>query len=160
MPAFQRQTDRNVVTTLTEVFLGLIRFGGQLPDGDTMSRPWPTRQSGRTQRQFTDEFKASAVRLVLDEGKTVGATARDLDLTETAMSEWVKRARADRTHGRPGAHDRRARGVGRLRKENRILQEERDILRNESRAWYRPTCGPETPWCTLVRPRLWPFAFW
>ena len=38
----------------------------------------------RPRRQFTDEFKASAVRLVLDEGKTVGAAARDLDLTETA----------------------------------------------------------------------------
>jgi transposase-like protein len=32
-------------------------------------------------------FKASAVRLVLDEGKTVGAAARDLDLTETALRE-------------------------------------------------------------------------
>ena len=39
-------------------------------------------------------FKASAVRLVLDEGKTVGAAARDLDLTETALREWVKRADA------------------------------------------------------------------
>jgi transposase-like protein len=33
------------------------------------------------------------VRLVLDEGKSVGAAARDLDLTETALREWVKRAR-------------------------------------------------------------------
>jgi transposase len=53
----------------------------------------------RARRQFTDEFKASAVRLVLDESKTVSAAARDFDLTETALREWVKRARADRTHG-------------------------------------------------------------
>ncbi|HVW04452.1 MAG TPA: transposase, partial [Vicinamibacterales bacterium] len=46
----------------------------------------PTRRPRRT---FTDEFKAGAVRLVLDEGKTVGATARDLDLTETALRQWV-----------------------------------------------------------------------
>lgn len=30
------------------------------------------------------DFKAGVVRLVLDEGKTVGAVARDMDLTETA----------------------------------------------------------------------------
>lgn len=35
----------------------------------------------RARRQFTDEFKAGAVRLVLEEGKTVGAVARELDLT-------------------------------------------------------------------------------
>ena len=68
-----------------------------------MSRPMadtPKRRARR--RQFTDELNVSAVRLVLDEGKTVGAAARDLDLTETALREWVKRARADRTHGRTG----------------------------------------------------------
>jgi hypothetical protein len=54
----------------------------------------------RPRRQFTDEFKASAVRLVLDEGKSVAAAARDLDLTETALRGWVKRTQADRTKGR------------------------------------------------------------
>jgi transposase-like protein len=47
---------------------------------------------------FSDEFKAGAVRLVLDEGKTVGQVARDLDLTSTALADWVKRARAERTN--------------------------------------------------------------
>ena len=53
----------------------------------------------RPRRGFTDEFKANAVRLVLDEGKSVGAAARDLDLTESSLRNWVERARADRTHG-------------------------------------------------------------
>src|SRR5215472_6417382 len=44
----------------------------------------------RTRRKFTDEFKAGAVRLVLDEGKTVAQVARDLDLTESALGKWVK----------------------------------------------------------------------
>ena len=73
----------------------------------------------RARRQFTDEFKASAVRLVLDEGKTVGAAARDLDLTETALREWVKRARADRTHGRTGLTTAEREELARLRKEVR-----------------------------------------
>jgi transposase len=86
----------------------------------------PTR---RVRRQFTDEFKASAVRLVLDEGKTVGAVARDLDLTETALRDWVKRARADRTKGRSGLTTAEREELTRLRKEVRILAEEREILK-------------------------------
>jgi transposase len=94
-----------------------------------MSRPMADTPTKRPRRQFTDEFKASAVRLVLDEGKTVGAVARDLDLTATALREWVKRARADRTHGRTGLTTTEREELARLRKENRILQEEREILK-------------------------------
>jgi len=44
----------------------------------------------RARRRFTDEFKAGAVRLVLDEGKTVAEVARDLDVTASALGTWVK----------------------------------------------------------------------
>ena len=54
----------------------------------------------RTEARPGSDFKAQAVRLVLDVGKSVGSFARDLDLTETALREWVKRARAGRTHGK------------------------------------------------------------
>ena len=64
---------------------------------DTMSRPMADTPKRRPRRRFDDDFKAQAVRLVLDEGKSVGSVARDLDLTETALREWVHRARADRT---------------------------------------------------------------
>jgi transposase len=80
----------------------------------------------RARRQFTDEFKAGVVRLVLEEGKAVGAVARDMDLTETAVREWVKRARADRTHGRTGLTTAEREELARLRKENRELRTERD----------------------------------
>ena len=83
----------------------------------------------RARRTFTDEFKAGAVRLVLDEGKTVGQVARDLDLTETALREWVNRARADRTRGRTGLTMAEREELARLRKENRELRTERDILK-------------------------------
>lgn len=49
----------------------------------TMSTPMAdTPKRRRPRRRFDDDFKAQAVRLVLDEGKSVGAVARDLDLTE------------------------------------------------------------------------------
>ena len=86
----------------------------------------PTR---RARRQFTDEFKSGVVRLVLDDGKTVGAVARDMDLTETAVREWVKRAQAERTHGRSGLTTAEREELARLRKEVREIRAERDILK-------------------------------
>jgi transposase len=83
----------------------------------------------RLRRVFTDEFKAGAVRLVLDEGKSVGQVARDLDLTETALREWVNRARADRTQGRTGLTTAEREELARLRKENRQLRVEHEILK-------------------------------
>jgi len=94
-----------------------------------MSRPMADTPPRRPRRQFTDEFKAGAVRLVLEEGKTVGAAARDLDLTETALREWVRRAQADRTKGRTGLTTIEREELTRLRRELRIVTEERDILK-------------------------------
>ena len=89
----------------------------------------PTPTPKRPPRQFTEEFKAGAVRLVLDQGKSIAGAARDLDLSETALGEWVRRARANRTQGRTGLTTAEREELARLRKENRILQEERDILK-------------------------------
>ena len=88
------------------------------------------RKPKRTRRSFTDEFKAGAVRLVLEEGKSVGAAARDLDLSESALRTWVERARADRGTGKPGVLTATEREeLGRLRKEVRELRMERDVLK-------------------------------
>jgi len=88
-----------------------------------------TPKRRRPRRRFDDDFKAQAVRLVLDEGKSVGAVARDLDLTETALREWVKRAQADRTNGRTGLTTAEREELAHLRKENRELRTEREILK-------------------------------
>jgi transposase len=59
-----------------------------------MSTPMAeTPKRRRPRRRFDDDFKAQAVRLVLDEGKSVGAVARDLDLTETAPRVGASRPR-------------------------------------------------------------------
>ena len=94
-----------------------------------MSRMANTPKSRRPRRRFDEDFKAQAVRLVLDEGKTVGAVARELDLTETALRGWVNRAQANRTNGRTGLTTTEREELTRLRKENRILREEREILK-------------------------------
>src|SRR5262249_15411155 len=94
-----------------------------------MSRMADSIGRRRPRRHFDDDFKAKAVGLVLDEGKPVGAVARDLDLTEPARRDWVNRARADRTNGKTGLTTTEREELARLRKENRILREEREILR-------------------------------
>ena len=83
----------------------------------------------RVRRQFTDDFKASAVRLVLDEGQTISGVARDLDLTANSLRIWVDRARADRTHGKTGLTTAEREELQRLRKENRQLRMDREILK-------------------------------
>ena len=94
-----------------------------------MSRMGSNKAGRRARRQFTDEFMAGAVRLVLDEGKTIGAVSRDLDLTPSSLANWVRHAQADRTKGRTGLTTAEREELTRLRKENRILAEERDILK-------------------------------
>ena len=70
------------------------------------------------------------MRLVLDEGKTIPQVARDLDLTESSVRNWVERARADRGKGKPGVLTTAEKEeLATLRKEVRQLRLERDILK-------------------------------
>ena len=94
-----------------------------------MSRMARDARGRRLRRQFSDEFKEGAVRLVLDENKTVGAVARELDLTASALATWVKHARAERTKGKSGLMKEEREELSRLRKEVRELRMERDILK-------------------------------
>src|SRR5690349_13029013 len=87
------------------------------------------RKPRRPRRSFSDEFKAGAVQRVLEGGKTIPQVARDLDLTESALRAWVERARADRTQGKTGLTTIEREELARLRKENRELRMEREILK-------------------------------
>jgi transposase len=49
----------------------------------------------RRRRSFTAEFKAEIVELCQRGDRSVGQVARDFDLTETAVREWVKQAERD-----------------------------------------------------------------
>ena len=87
------------------------------------------KKKRRARRSFTDEYKEGAVRLVLDEGKTIAQVARDLDLTASTVATWVKYERADRTKGKTGLTTEEREELSRLRKENRQLKMERDLLK-------------------------------
>ena len=84
----------------------------------------------RKRRQFTAEFKADAVKLVRTGGQSIAQVARNLDLTETALREWVRRAEIEAGEGPPGALTQAEREeLVRLRRDNKRLQMERDILK-------------------------------
>ncbi len=84
----------------------------------------------RKRRAFTPEFKAEAVRLCRVGDRTVRQVASDLDLTETALREWVKRAEIDAGKGPPDALTTVERDELReLRKRVKRLEMEREILK-------------------------------
>ena len=73
---------------------------------------WHHSKPGRrVRRQFSEEFKEGAVRLVLDEGKTVGAVARELDLTASALEPLGPTGPSRADEGQERADEGRARGA-------------------------------------------------
>ena len=88
------------------------------------------KKVARKRRAFSDEFKAETVRLVRDRGKSVGAIARELDLTETALRRWVEQAEIDAGRGAAGALTTPEREeLAEARREIRKLRMERDLLK-------------------------------
>jgi transposase len=86
--------------------------------------------SKRARRSFTPEFKAEAVKLATSSEKSIGQVAKDLDLTETALRNWVRQARHAQAvpSGEVVTADERAE-LMRLREENRELRMQRDFLK-------------------------------
>ena len=85
----------------------------------------------RKRRAFSAEFKAEAVRLCRLGDRTVTQVAKDLDLTETALRDWVKRAPAEASkEASPLALSGNERDeLNELRKRVRRLEMEREILK-------------------------------
>jgi transposase len=84
----------------------------------------------RKRRTFTPEFRAEAVRLVRETGKPIAEVARDLGMWRSVLDKWVKQARVDDGRGAPGELTTDAKQeLTRLRKENRELRMERELLK-------------------------------
>ena len=84
----------------------------------------------RKRRSFTPEYKAEVVGLVRDGEKGISAVCRDLGLTESAVRNWVSRSEADSGRGDAKVLTTTEREeLSRLRRENRQLRMEREILK-------------------------------
>ena len=86
------------------------------------------RTMTRKRRKFSKEFKQETVKLVKEGPPSVGEVARDLDLTESAVRNWVRQFDVD-AGVREGVSTRELDEVRQLRSENRQLRMERDILK-------------------------------
>jgi transposase len=92
----------------------------------------------RPRRSFTKEFKAEVVALVGQPGNTAAGVARDLDLTETAVREWVKQADIDDGQ-RDGLTTAERAELAQLRRENRRLQQDVEILKRATAFFAKET---------------------
>ncbi len=85
----------------------------------------------RKRRAFSDEFKAEAVQLCRVGDRTIAQVAQDLDLTETALRDWVKRAPPEAAAtAATGSMSKSERDeLLELRKRVKRLEMEREILK-------------------------------
>ena len=84
----------------------------------------------RKRRSFSKEYKAEVVELIRKSGKSIGAVASELDLSETAVRRWVQQAEIDSGGGPAGALTTEEREeLAQLRKRVRTLEMEREILK-------------------------------
>lgn len=85
----------------------------------------------KERRQFTNEFKEGAVRLVTEQGRTIGDAAQSLGLSPWTMSRWVKAAKAEGSDAFRGQGQRtpQEQELYELRQKVRQLEEERAILK-------------------------------
>jgi transposase len=93
----------------------------------------------RPRRFFPPEYKAEVVELIRTTGKAVGQVARELDLTETAVRQWVKQADLDAGRRIDGLTTAERDELRQLRREVRDLREEREILRKAAVFFARET---------------------
>jgi len=97
-------------------------------------------RKSRPRRSFTREFKAEIVELCQRGDRSVGQVARDFDLTETAVREWVKQAERDAGTRDDGGLTSDERGeLAQLRRENRRLKEDVEILKRATAFFVRET---------------------
>ena len=95
--------------------------------------------SKRPRRKFTDQFKAEAVALVKASGKGPGPIARDLDLSDSALREWMKQAEGDQSRGEGPLDENERSKLKRLENEVRVLRMERDFLKKAAAFFARET---------------------
>jgi transposase len=75
-------------------------------------------------------FKAEIVQLCQPGDRSIGQVTRDFELTETAVREWVRQAERDAdTHGDGGLTSQERQELAGLRRENRRLREDVEILK-------------------------------
>ena len=88
-----------------------------------------------SRKQYEQEFKDSAVRIVVESGKPIAQIARDLGVNEGTLGNWVAKARARDDPGGLSGDEREE--LVRLRQEVATLRMERDVLKRSVVLWVK-----------------------
>jgi transposase len=88
---------------------------------------------------YPPEFWAAAIHLARTSGKPYTQIARELGMTTETLRKWLKQADLDEGKRQDGLTTEEREEVRRLRKENRILREEREILGKAAAFFARET---------------------
>jgi transposase len=97
------------------------------------------KKKPRPRRSFTAEFKAEIVELCQRGDRSVGQVAKDFDLTETAVREWLRQAERDAGNGDGGLTTSEKDELAALRRENRRLREDVEILKRATAFFVKET---------------------
>ncbi|MGW7687277.1 transposase [Kribbella sp. NPDC054772] len=97
------------------------------------------KKKPRPRRRFTPEFKAEIVELCQRGDRSIGQIAKDFDLTETGVREWVKQAERDAGTRSDGLTTAERDELAQLRRENRRLREDVDILKRATAFFAKET---------------------
>jgi transposase len=94
----------------------------------------------RPKPPYPPEFRREALELLRVSGKPIGQVAKDLGVAEQTLYVWRRKAQIDQGE-REGLSSDEREELRRLRRENRTLQMEKDILKKAAAFFARETDG-------------------
>ena len=94
-----------------------------------------------TRRRFDPEFRAGAVRIVIESGRPIAQVARELGINEGTLGNWVARDRRARGGAVPPVSESERAELARLRRELAEAQMERDVLKRSVALWVKEAMG-------------------
>lgn len=97
------------------------------------------RKKPRPRRSFTPEFKADIVERCRKGDRSIAQVAEDFDLTETSVRDWVKQAELDDGTRDDGLTSAELEELRELRRENRRLREDVEILKRATAFFAKET---------------------
>lgn len=96
-------------------------------------------RASRHVQPYPPEFRAEAIRLARSSGRSHRQIADDLGITGETLRLWLKQADLDEGKRSDGLTSDEQEELRRLRRENRILREEREILKQAAAFFARET---------------------